>query len=147
MSCELCRNYDFRKIKVTKILGQTSISLIGNLNRVNSAENCQDFQYCPLCGRKLKVVEPVTERVQYTGEAEQKLKDTVDGTVYIPNVIYEFDAYKWYVDSQGYLHKIYVTDTYKIQYDKLMPDGTWYDEQTLIYQTKGEAMYYYNSLK
>ena len=49
--CILCDNgYDFRNIQVNEILGTVSIALASSLNSVSKNN---DFNYCPVCGKKL----------------------------------------------------------------------------------------------
>lgn len=50
-TCKLCGGeYDFRKVQISETLGEVSISLSGNLQRI--AEESK-FKFCPECGRKL----------------------------------------------------------------------------------------------
>lgn len=50
--CKLCDgNFDFRKMQITKVLGEVGIQFTPNLNCLLDENK---FKYCPLCGRKLE---------------------------------------------------------------------------------------------
>ena len=49
--CKLCNgNFDFRKVQINEILGETGISFTPRLNEITEEYM---FKFCPLCGRKL----------------------------------------------------------------------------------------------
>ena len=50
-SCKLCnRNYNFSKVRISKILDEIEIIFIPNPNEVTWESM---FKFCPLCGRGL----------------------------------------------------------------------------------------------
>lgn len=49
--CKLCNgNFDFRKVQINEILGETGISFTPRLNELTEEYM---FKFCPLCGREL----------------------------------------------------------------------------------------------
>ena len=50
--CELCKNYDFTQIGISKDINRKiAIYFIGGYDKVPIEKQ---FNYCPMCGRKLK---------------------------------------------------------------------------------------------
>ena len=49
--CRLCNgNFDFRKVRISKILDEVGITFTHRLNEITWESM---FKFCPLCGREL----------------------------------------------------------------------------------------------
>lgn len=49
--CKLCNGtFDFRKVQISEVFGELTITFTPYLNNTNAGTR---FKYCPMCGRKL----------------------------------------------------------------------------------------------